>query len=305
MNALQTLLADVVDYAGLFPPAALSMASAARNYAAYRAGEHAWMLGAFVVPATRLRELATVRAEAAPNGGAWPLAVLVDDAAAGADSLAAASASGAGTVAIVELKARDGDDLARATHALDAAGIAVSRAFAEVPWSADFASMADAARRAGCGLKLRTGGVVAGAFPSPDVVLRFMSACAERRVPFKLTAGLHHPLHGEQPLTYEPGCARGTMYGFLDMLVAAALLGAGHEPSRVAPVLEERDAAAFRFGDDGVEVRGMHVTAAGLARGQRGLRSFGSCSFEEPVADLRALGLLPPSPLSLATTLDP
>ena len=48
----------LVDYAGLFPPAALAMAEAARRYAAYLGSPEAWMLGRFVVPVERLDELA-------------------------------------------------------------------------------------------------------------------------------------------------------------------------------------------------------------------------------------------------------
>ena len=56
-EALRTLLAGAIDYAGLFPPAALDMPEAARNYAAYRAGPHAWALGRFIVPSARLNEV--------------------------------------------------------------------------------------------------------------------------------------------------------------------------------------------------------------------------------------------------------
>src|SRR4051812_30502208 len=75
MHALEILLTDVVDYAGLFPPAALGVAEAARNFAEYRAGAARWMLGRFVAPAARLGELADAigaLGPAAPNGAAGP-----------------------------------------------------------------------------------------------------------------------------------------------------------------------------------------------------------------------------------------
>src|SRR6185436_2132053 len=56
-RSLRVLLADLIDYAGLFPPAALSMQDAVRNYARYAEGEHAWMLGKFVVPEARRAEV--------------------------------------------------------------------------------------------------------------------------------------------------------------------------------------------------------------------------------------------------------
>jgi len=56
-EALRTLLAGSIDYAGLFPPASLEMAEAARNYEAYRSGPHSWALGRFILPSARLNEV--------------------------------------------------------------------------------------------------------------------------------------------------------------------------------------------------------------------------------------------------------
>ena len=42
MSAIRALLTGSIDYAGLFPPAGLDMASAVENYARYRAGPDAW-----------------------------------------------------------------------------------------------------------------------------------------------------------------------------------------------------------------------------------------------------------------------
>ncbi len=61
----------------------------------------------------------------------------------------------------------------------------------------------------GCA-KLRTGGVVEEAFPAVEQIAGFIARCAELGVPFKATAGLHHPLRCIRPLTYEPNSPRGT-----------------------------------------------------------------------------------------------
>src|SRR5437588_7164766 len=57
LASVRALLANVIDYAGLFPPARLSMDEAIRNYARYRQEPESWMLGRFICPATRLTEL--------------------------------------------------------------------------------------------------------------------------------------------------------------------------------------------------------------------------------------------------------
>jgi hypothetical protein len=124
--------------------------------------------------------------------------------------------------------------------------------------------------------------VTADAFPPADAVLAFLAAVAARGVPAKATAGLHHALPGEHALTYEAGAARGAMPGFVPVLLAGALLRAGHAPAAVAPLLAERDAAAFTASGGAPAWRGLAAPAAA-----RALDGFGSCSFEEPAAELR------------------
>ena len=75
---------------------------------------------------------------------------------------------------------------------------------------------------AGARAKVRTGGVTEGAFPASHALARFIQSCADAGVPFKATAGLHHPLRGEYRLTYEPGSPHGMMFGFLNVFLAAA-----------------------------------------------------------------------------------
>jgi hypothetical protein len=148
----------------------------------------------------------------------------------------------------------------------------------------------DEAKRAGCFAKVRTGGVKREAIPTVAEVAAFLRACADRRLAFKATAGLHHPVRSEQPLTYEPGAPRAVMHGFLNVFLAAAL--AWHGDRELEPVLAETDPAAFRF-DERAWWRDRSLDAA-LVREAREqfTHAFGSCSFAEPVRDLVALGLL-------------
>ncbi|MDE2571807.1 MAG: hypothetical protein KGM44_04690, partial [bacterium] len=54
---LNRLLAELIDDAGLYPPARLPMDRALRNHDATNAGIYQWMVGRFIVPASRLDEL--------------------------------------------------------------------------------------------------------------------------------------------------------------------------------------------------------------------------------------------------------
>ncbi|AHG89865.1 hypothetical protein J421_2328 [Gemmatirosa kalamazoonensis] len=305
MTALEILLARVVDYAGLFPPAALDLAAAVRQFGEHRASAERWMLGRLVVPAARLGDLAEAMTTEVPNGSAaWRLAVLATaplDPAGGLGiawgidlaRITAFRVACDAPVNALELRGGDADALALARRAAADAGVAPAATFVEVPWGADHDALARAAHAHGVSLKLRTGGVTADAFPDADVVVRFVAACVARGVSFKLTAGLHHALRGEHALTYEPGCARGTMHGFLNALAATALLADGHDAGAVQPLLEERDVGALAFDDGGLRWRGLGAGLTAVRAARRAFASFGSCSFAEPVAELRALGLLP------------
>jgi hypothetical protein len=123
-------------------------------------------------------------------------------------------------------------------------------------------------------------------------VARFLAACVEARVPFKATAGLHHPIRGEHALTYAPDSARATMHGFLNVFIGAAWLSAGGDEGTAREMLEERNPSAFLIDDAGVMWRTHRLRPDQLARVRTaGMMSFGSCSFREPLDDLSALGI--------------
>ena len=287
-----------MDYAGLFPPASLGMPEAVARYAAYHAGAHRQMLGRFVVPAARLDEFAVALSHASVSNGqtsaarrAWRLSVLATPG--DADRLQAFNAweEERATIDTVESKA---DSLAGVHEVATALGDTYT-VYVEVPVRDDPAPLLEALRMHGLRAKIRTGGVTRDAFPAPAEVLRFLTACAALDLPFKATAGLHHPLRGEYPLTYAPGSARGTMYGFLNVFLTSLLLRKGVPPAEVAPLLEERDASALTVSDDGILWRGRRLTLQEVAEARASFAgSFGSCSFEEPVQDLTSLNLISP-----------
>lgn len=305
-GAIRALLAGAVDYAGLFPPAGLAMSPAVRRYAIDRQRAARWMLGRFVVPIARLEEFEAAALDLLPAGEddePWHLSALAAPESELATGLARAAAfnarhapeTGAGRALIdaVEWRSPTLDALgaAAAAHARHLPG---ARLYAELPVGADPEAFAQMARAKGLRLKLRTGGVTVDAFPLPNVVLGFLDAVVRHAVPAKLTAGLHHPLRGEYALTDAPGSVRGTMFGFVGVLLAAALLQAGHAPAAVAPLIEEREAAAFTFTDHAAAWRALAVDTATIAVArQQTLVGFGSCAFAEPVRDLQALGWWP------------
>jgi hypothetical protein len=128
--------------------------------------------------------------------------------------------------------------------------------------------------------KVRTGGLTPEAMPSSEALADFLSEAASRRIAFKATAGLHHPI-------------RATMHGFVNVFVAAAFAWLGAERAVMLDVLNDEDAGAFQFLTGELRWRGRGITAAAMETARRDFaHSFGSCSFAEPVEDLRTLGWL-------------
>jgi len=286
------MMRRLVDYAGLFPPAELSMQDATARYAEYLRSPDAWMLGRFVVPAERLDELAACAEPLLGNGGeGWRISAIV-----GADKNAGPRVRGFNSaqrgrlmVDVVECRPIALGSVASTIGALPGE----MRIFVELPLLDDPRPGLLEIRGAGAWAKIRTGGVRADAFPSAREVGRFLARAAELIVPFKATAGLHHPLCGTYPLTYDEASKKVRMFGFLNVFTAAVFAQSHLNERLLAELVDEASAEAIQFSEEKVVWRGHTATAAQIARARASLGlSFGSCSFEEPVGGLRALGLL-------------
>jgi hypothetical protein len=295
MSAIRTLLQGSIDYAGLFPPAGLDMHTAVQNYARYASGPSSWALGRFIVPVSRLDEFEThwPRIPLPPSGSPWRLAALMGtNVEADVDAINAFNRrhnSGAGTIDSVEVKATSEARIGEITASVPS----TLQTYFEVPVESDPSTLVRSIGHAGHRAKVRTGGVTEESFPPAPDLLRFLRATLDHGVPFKATAGLHHPLRARYRLTYAENSPMGRMFGFLNLMLAVAFLRSGMNESDVLRVLEEEDPSAFQADDSGISWRSRRVDLNQLSDARRrGMVSFGSCSFTEPIEDLQSLGLL-------------
>jgi hypothetical protein len=290
MNAIHTLLRHSIDYAGLFPPAALTMSAAVRNYALYRRGDDEWALGRFILPADRLMEFEE-QAAALPGGlqQSWQISAL-----AGLDL--------EGDLAYIDefhrLRAVPGMEVDTLEVKVDRVGSIPDAMrkipdglplYFEIPLDRDPTELLRSLAAAGGRAKVRTGGVTVEAFPSTANLARFIHACIAANVPFKATAGLHHALRGDHRLTYEDRSATGTMFGFLNLFLGTASARAGHDEKQTRSILEESSPEAFQFEAGAIRWRDQQLGLDDLARARQSIVSFGSCSFTEPITELQAL----------------
>lgn len=287
MKPIQVLLSHAIDYAGLFPPAGLSMDTALANHVAYHEGNDAWALGRFIIPVQRLSEFERF----APEGSGWRLSALVGTEFSGElDQVLSFNRRGThGTIDTIELKVDSTKTISDVMNRLPP-GL---QAYFEVPVEGSAQLLAAIAQTSGRA-KVRTGGVTAEAFPSTRNLLGFIEGCERARVPFKATAGLHHPLRAEYPYTYDPNSRRGPMFGFLNLFLATALIRNGSDSRLASSILEESSRAALAVDEQSITWNGYRLDLPALHRARESMVSFGSCSFTEPLAELRALDLLEP-----------
>ena len=283
-RAIDALLAGLIDYAGLYPPANLDMRSAVHNYLQYRESPHASVLGRFVVNLDRFDELRTIAGESLAD---MPLSVILPPG--------------------VDLNALPdvfNDDLGRVTFECkvtvpaDIESISAqlpdhAECYFEIPMEPAPEEFLDRIAFRGARVKLRTGGMVEEAIPSTQTVALMLQALAGRHLPFKATAGLHHAVRSRYPLTYATDSNTGLMHGFLNLAFAAMQTNFHGAAAEILRTLEEQDADAWQVTPETIRCRGLlWSTDQVRAVREHFFLSFGSCSFEEPIRDLETMGWL-------------
>jgi hypothetical protein len=285
MSAAQALLGRILEYAGLFPPAALDMESALRNYQGYTETDEFWLLGGFVLPANRLEEFAGAfeRVWGTEQERPWTLKVVC--AGETEDDARAIEEFQQGAVFIGSLEAKAANARA-AKEVLERLPAARSRYVEFAPEKVG--EMLPVLAEYGARAKIRLAGATAESVPSAEAVARFLLACAKEGIAWKATAGLHHALRGVRELL--PGGPRVAMHGFVNVFLAGALAFYGADEKAVVRTLSEEDVDAFRLDDDVIRWHDNAMISDQIekARGEFAI-SFGSCSFEEPVKDLKQM----------------
>jgi len=300
--SLSALLNHSIDYAGMFPPCSLNLESALRNQLEYVRSPEAWMLGAFVLPIEQFDAAKLLLSEFDPSHTL---------------RVAALGPKTANADAFMDAL-EDTDAAMRSLARYDVDLVSISQLEMFLPPDVDLAALKEAKLIIGdfpvfweapperaqetiallaeynsgegsatLGYKLRTGGVTPDAFPSSAQIAGALVTPGTHQLPIKLTAGLHHPLRQFRDEV------KTKMHGFLNVL-GAAVLAAEHrwDAQQTAMMLDDENARSFSFTDDFFAWREWKIETERLRYRRKFVRSFGSCSFDEPREDLRALGLL-------------
>jgi hypothetical protein len=300
--SLRALLEHAIDYAGMFPPCSLDLEPSLNNQAQYVRSADAWMLNAFVLPVGQFDAAKRILSDFDPlhplrvsalgprTENAAAFGEMFEKTAAAIRSLAAHNVDLISVDQLEMFLPEDVDlDLLKEAHSM----IGDLPAFWEAPTEraartiallAELNSDADAPT---FGYKLRTGGVTPDAFPTSAEIAKALVVPLTHQVPIKFTAGLHHPIRQFRDEV------QTKMHGFLNVL-GAAVLAAEHkwDEKQIAAMLEDEDAKSFSFDNDSFSWRKWKIDIKRLKDRRKFVTSFGSCSFDEPREDLRALNLL-------------
>jgi hypothetical protein len=311
----RALLAEIIDYAGLFPPAKLPMNEAFTRFLAHRQSVDGWLLARFVCPAAWLEKLTPLIENA--DLGQTPIRIAVlgaggDDPPGYADAIERDAESmkafteqhkGEALIDVFEVKlpgTADPSEVVDLTfHHLDEVAARPPVAYFELSLLddrrkplIDAAAVAAASRQIDenrrAGIKIRCGGLDASAVPTVDAVTAAISAGLVMDLPLKATQGLHHPIR------HHDSALDTTVHGFLNLFAASVLARAHHlDDEEIRKIIAEEDPNSFRLTESTLGWRDLETDFTGMVEGRlRAMTSFGSCSFIEPRDDLASLGWL-------------
>jgi hypothetical protein len=303
----------LIDYAGMFPPAGLDINDAFDNYCRYISGRYGWIINNFVVPARKLNELSALvkgsdltklaGISVILSGGRDEnefLANVQDDFKILHDIKSNRNIKVNALEARIPAELTDSENQDELVEFLINFSGLVNNGYEDIPVFLEAAMSDDyektilnvtesiACNNIPWGYKLRTGGTEPSSFPPAQAIAYAIMCCIEFGIPMKCTAGLHHPIrHYDEKLDVN-------VHGFFNVFIAGLMAYAlDLSEEEIIQVVEEEDPYEFDFTDGSVEYGDFGITVKQIAEAREKLMtSFGSCSFDEPIADLKTLGLL-------------
>jgi hypothetical protein len=280
MSTIPVLFRHLVDDAAMFPPGELPLVDAVAAHRDHRQAEYADLVGPFVCTD---EDLMKVAAEAGRRPEPLEVSVVITGGAGGIEpAVRYGDRSATLVVKAIEVRLRAEDDLSRnALRVVRACDDCLDEesAFVEIGLDGAWERALDVVADAGYAAKLRTGGLDPSLFPTADQVAAFITACLDREVAFKCTAGLHNAVR------HTPADTGFEHHGFLNVLLATRASLDGSSQDEVAALLENRDG-------ESLATKAAELSEDQAASTRRWFTSFGSCSIDEPRHDLTNLGLL-------------
>jgi hypothetical protein len=313
-ESLSLFLNGIMDYAGLFPPASLTLHNSYSNYLKHIESPLSWMLAKFVIPAGKLAELAEIY-ERFDVSNKVPLSILFNS----AETDEAFNSSFNNDIkAVKEFREKIEEKVTADAFEvkipvdikddekkllkflvninsnlekklkLDVPVFLESPPDAVMPIVIDVISQFNIENKKRYGYKLRTGGVEKSAIPDAGVIATAIKIVQNHEMPIKFTAGLHHPFRH-----FNEGI-QAYMHGFINVF-AASVLNCTHNINRheIKEILLDENQDDFEFHDTFFKWKNLVELNSLIEDARKNyIISFGSCSFGDPVKDLKDFELL-------------
>ena len=321
----KALLSGIVDYAGLFPPAKLSVKDAVSTFISHRKKEYSWMLGRFVVGSVKMRDVAN---EFVTQGFTEKVefsmvSTYVDDKAGFLDGLTSQmnmikqlekEYQSQFKVPSFEVKLPSSltkkmpswaiyELMREVTEVVLEQAPDLNQIFFETDLSTDWKNaipntldgifrnrqvILQSAPHLVYGFKLRCGGVNPEDHPNIDLVAMALRFAKNAGIPLKFTAGLHHPFR------HYDSSMKIRKHGFVNIFTTGILHSLHNlEDEEIQELIGEELSELFTFNQDTIAWKDYAADLTQISEARKNtVLSFGSCSFDEPVEDLVALGIL-------------
>ncbi|MGH3492242.1 MAG: hypothetical protein ACRDRL_25985 [Sciscionella sp.] len=276
-RGVSPLVARLIDDASLYPPGNADMQDAISAHLRTRATEHAGVLGVFLCPASRLAEMITALSSVKPDRPIG-LSLVIDTGMGGVPKAVSIVESRTELLALrmIEMPAPADVDEVWLERVNEFVPEDVTRVVEPRRGDPRWLDGVRKVTEFGCVPKLRCGGARKQNFPSVEEVADFLAVVSQTGTSFKATAGLYQAVrrfHTDIGVDH---------HGFLNLLVATARALAG---KNVREALRSTERAALA-----AEAAELSEAAARAVRGI--FSSYGACELDEPVTELRDLGLL-------------
>lgn len=329
-TTLKIFLNDLIEYAGMFPPAKLPFQEAFQNFLNYRSEKHHWILSRFICPVASFDVLCDALTSeqnlnqpvriSALGGSLVPNYSSTDEFQSEFALLKELENAHPVGLCIETFEAKLSQDLVLTTimnenhdelskeqtpfsqaiiQTLSNRPVQLRKILFELPFDGNHISIpvvrqmirefakvnsVISTQNVKVGLKVRCGGSENIIATTP--LIEIVQECALQRVPFKATAGLHHPVFSLK---------RTEKYGFMSLFWACAYCFANPQASidQISQVLTESNVQNFKFEvDESYWKSNISINSKQIEESRRLFLSFGSCSFDEPIQDLINAGYL-------------
>jgi len=312
-KSLKELMSGLIDYAGLFPPASLPIDKAIAEYLFYKKSEYKDIVSRFVVPVSSVENLKLICKE--HNVKNISLSVILPEMGFDENNEKAIyqaidnlsnniKSNNFIEVSSFEIKlpknltAETKDDITQLSKKIisqinllnESSRIFFEPYVLDDNWknNIDIACDIISVNKDKSGFKLRTGGVTKDAFPHTDILAYSIKKCSDLKIKFKATAGLHHPLR------HYNSSVKTKMHGFFNVFIGFLIAGKYNPGLEVLKrIINSESPEKFNFTDDFITYGNYALSLKDIKKIKESfMLSYGSCSIDEPIDDLKTLNLL-------------